>query len=311
MSKPSVKTWSTPVRAEESRIIPCALCGGGDFRPAMNCEGFSYVRCAGCGLVQMNPQPEAAEVARRYREDHGGDYLSYELANEEAFLNLQRLALKDARFDGFERELMAAAESGRAAGTPRILDVGCATGALLLRLRERGWDTTGIEISPSAEYARRERGLDVRSLPLEENRFPGASFDAALASHLIEHLNAPAAFVREVHRLLRPGGRFFVTTPNIAGLQAEMFGGRWRSAIFDHLYLFSVKTLAALLGAAGFSVERVCTWGGLAAGIAPAPLKRVADGLARRFGFGDVMLMRAVKRSGPVRNPACKAGPGK
>ncbi|MDR1586355.1 MAG: class I SAM-dependent methyltransferase [Treponema sp.] len=299
----AVKTWSTPVIAEESRIIPCALCGGRDFRPAMNCEGFSYVRCAGCGLVQMNPQPEAAEVARRYQEGHGGDYLSYELANEETFLKLQQLALGDAHFDDLERELMAA-ESVRPAG-PRILDIGCATGALLLYLHGRGWDVTGVEISPSAGYARDKRGLDVRSLPLEECRFPGGAFDVVLASHLIEHLNAPAAFVEEVHRLLRPGGRFFVTTPNIAGLQAQIFGWRWRSAIFDHLYLFSVKTLSALLGAAGFSVEGVYTWGGLAAGIAPAPLKRIADRLAKPFGFGDVMLVRAEKAAGAAAISVC------
>jgi SAM-dependent methyltransferase len=289
----AIKTWSTPVTNEESRIIPCALCGGGDFRPALECEGFSYVRCAGCGLVQRNPQPEAAAVARRYREGHGGEYLSYELANEDSFLRLQRLALKDARFDELEKGLMAkAAENG---GRPRIMDIGCAAGALLLHLRERGWDARGVEISPAAEYARERRGLDVRSLPLEENRFPGGFFDAVLASHLIEHLNAPSDFVKEVYRVLRPGGRFFVSTPNIAGFQARLFRGRWRSAIFDHLYLFSVKTLSVLLAEAGFTLEGVYTWGGLAAGLAPPPLKRAADKLAKRFGFGDVMLLRAGK----------------
>jgi SAM-dependent methyltransferase len=286
----AIKTWSTPVAPETSRHVPCALCGGGELRPSLACEGFSYVRCARCGLVQMNPQPDKGEVARRYGEGHGADYLSYELANEENFLRLQRLALKDAGFDKLETELMA--HNGR---RPRVLDIGCATGALLLHLRKRGWDTTGVEISPAAGYARTQRGLDVRSLPLEENHFPGASFDLVLASHLIEHLNAPGDFVREARRVLCPGGRFLVSTPNISGLQSRLLGSRWRSAIFDHLYLFSVKTLRALLETAGFEIESVRTWGGIAAGLAPPPLKRLVDQAAKRFGFGDVMLMRGRK----------------
>jgi SAM-dependent methyltransferase len=236
----------------------------------------------------MNPQPVQAAVSRRYREGHGEDYLRYELAHEAAFLRLQELALEDGGFPALETAL-------RNRGTPKVLDAGCATGALLDKLRNRGWETTGVEISPAAAYARRERGLDVRSLPLEENRFPGAYFDLVLASHLIEHLTDPKAFVREVCRITAPGGRFFVTTPNIAGFQARLFRGRWRSAIFDHLYLFSIRTLSRLLREQGFTPERIVTWGGLAAGSAPPRIKALADRWAKRFRFGDVMLIRAVK----------------
>ncbi|MDR1636456.1 MAG: class I SAM-dependent methyltransferase [Treponema sp.] len=286
--KEAVKTWSTPVEEEKRRLIPCALCGGRRFRPRFSCEGFSYVRCVRCGLVQMNPQPEPEQVAGRYRESHGEDYLSYELANEGNFLRLQELALEDAGFGEIEAELL-----GSGSRRPRLIDIGCATGALLEKLRNRGWESAGLEISPSAEYARRERGLDVRGLPLEDCRFPAGSFNVVLASHLIEHLNDPAGFAAEVYRVLAPGGRFLVTTPNISGFQARLFGSRWRSAIFDHLYLFSVKTLSRLLLEKGFTLERILTWGGLAAGTAPAPIKGLADKAAKRLGFGDVTLIRA------------------
>ncbi|HCC36876.1 MAG TPA: class I SAM-dependent methyltransferase, partial [Treponema sp.] len=287
--KQPVKTWSTPVSAEKERKIPCALCGGLVFSQALRCEGFVYVRCKRCGLTQRNPQPEAADVLRRYAQTYGGDYLGYELANEESFLRLQLCALRDTGFEGLEKELFA----GMAAAPPRVLDIGCATGALLERLKERGWRVCGVEISPSGEYARAERGLEVSSLPLEENCFSEGSFDVILASHLIEHLNAPAPFVGEVYRLLKPGGHFFVTTPNIAGFQARLFAGCWRSAIFDHLYLFSVRTLAAMLESAGFVIECVRTWGGLAEGAAPRWLKKIADRMVKPLGAGDVMIVRA------------------
>jgi len=283
------KTWSTPVTAEERQPIPCALCGGGQFKPSLSCEGFSYVKCAACGLVQINPQPLAADVERRYKQSYGNDYLAYEQKNEAAFLELQKLALADAGFDRIEQKLMCNN------GKPSVVDIGCATGALLAFLRDRGWQTTGVEISPSAEYARHERKLDIRSQNLEDCRFPPESFDVALASHVIEHLNNPAAFIREVGRLLRRGGYFMLTTPNIDGFQARLLGGRWRSAIFDHLYLFSIRTIKALLKAQGFMIEGIYTWGGLAAGIAPLPLKAFADKTAKALGVGDVMLVKARK----------------
>jgi SAM-dependent methyltransferase len=226
-------------------------------------------------------------------------------------LRLQKLALQDAGFfgpgdDSFEVSrngkdapgdtLMEPASGAVSPERPKVLDIGCATGALLASLREKGWRTMGVEISkPQAEYARQERGLDVRTLPLEENRFPPEEFQAVLASHLIEHLNDPASLIREVYRILAPGGRFFVTTPNIGGFQARLLGSRWRSAIFDHLYLFSVKTLSALLLKNGFRVEKTVTWGGLAEGLAPAAVKTWADRAAKKLGAGDVMIMRAGK----------------
>ena len=91
MTRP-VKTWSTPAAAENKRAVPCTVCGGVSFTPHCTCGEdplpFHYVRCARCGLVQINPQPESAAVRARY----GESYLDYERANEGAFLRLQMLA---------------------------------------------------------------------------------------------------------------------------------------------------------------------------------------------------------------------------
>jgi len=288
-----VKTWSMPVSAGKSEIRPCALCGGEIFKPALECEGFSFVKCEHCGLVQRNPQPDKNEILARYSDTYGNDYLSYELKNESAFLKLQQLALKDAGFSKLEKKLLPAQEQRSEA--PSILDIGCATGALIAFLRDKGWRVTGVEISPSAVYAKNERKLDVRNIPLEENHFPDNSFDVILASHLIEHLNEPKTFLKETYRILKNNGAIFITTPDISGFQSRLFGSRWRSAIFDHLYLFSRRTLAKMLKTVGFKVESCHSWGGLAAGVAPKPVKRIADFLAKRLNCGDVMIIRAGK----------------
>jgi 2-polyprenyl-3-methyl-5-hydroxy-6-metoxy-1,4-benzoquinol methylase len=279
-----------PVSGAKSGLIPCNCCGGFIFKPALECEGFNFVRCKKCGLVQRNPQPVKEEIIARYSKTFGNDYLSYELKNEAAFLKLQQLALRDAGFNKIEKAAFLRAES-----VPSVLDVGCATGALLVSFRDRGWRVTGVEISPCSVYAQKERGLDVRDIPLEENNFPQESFDVVLASHLVEHLNDPRSFFTEARRILKKDGYMFITTPNISGFQARLFGGLWRSAIFDHLYLFSKSILLKMLKTCGFKAEGVYTWGGLAAGLAPACLKKPADFLAKRLGFGDVMIVRAGK----------------
>jgi len=289
--------WSTPVRTEDTCMIPCTLCNGAVFKPGLNCEGFNYVRCTHCGLVQINPQPVKADVMQRYGDGSGKDYFSYELQNEAPFLQLQILAFQDSNFDALEKDLFRLSKE-KNTEPPHILDIGCATGALLARLRGRGWRVTGVEISPSAEYAQKERGLDIKTVPLEENHFPSSHFDVIHASHLIEHLNDPRSFLNEVYRILKPDGRIFITTPNIAGFQARLFGSRWRSAIFDHLYLFSVRTLKEILAGSGFAAEGVYTWGGLGAGLAPSWLKKPADRLAKRLGLGDVVLIKAKKKEG-------------
>jgi SAM-dependent methyltransferase len=237
----------------------------------------------------MNPQPETAEVQERYGNAHGDDYLAYERANEAAFLALQLKTMEDAGIGHIEEQFFSS-------GRRRFLDIGCATGALLEKMRERGWDVSGVEISTQmAEYAGKNRGLQVLTLPLEANGFVKNSIDVIHASHLIEHLNNPAAFVREAYRVLGAGGLLLITTPNIAGMQARLFGGRWRSAIYDHLYLFSVKTLGGLLQRENFIVEQIVTWGGLARGLVSLPVKKIADRLAKKTGLGDVMMIKARK----------------
>jgi SAM-dependent methyltransferase len=156
--------------------------------------------------------------------------------------------------------------------------------------------TMGVEVCrPAAQYGIEQRGCDIRVGTLSDASFPDGSIDVVHSSHVIEHLTDPIAFVDEIWRILKPGGYIFVATPNAAGLQAKLFGARWRSAIADHMVLFSKRTLGRLLSEHHFAIERIKTWGGLGVGTAPLWLKGPVDRLAKRVGFGDVMIMRGRK----------------
>ncbi len=281
-----MKTWSVGPRGERLEDNPCPLCGSRKFRLRLPGEGFRFVECRSCRLVYQQPRPRFQDLRERYRSE----YFRYELDNAANFFALMKLGLKDA---GLE-EVRPGAVAGLAGD--RFLDIGCATGMLVADMRSRGWDARGVEICrESAEYGIRERGVDIFVGTLEEARFPADSFSIVHFSHLIEHVPDPRALLREVRRILLPGGYAVVTTPNVDGFQARLFGPRWRSAIADHLTLFSRRTLRRLLEEEGLRTLRVRTWGGLALGAAPAWLKRPADRLAKRLGFGDVMLFLAAR----------------
>ena len=275
-----MKTFSKQAGGERVRGVVCALCGRNDARPLYSLDSL-WVRCRGCGLVYQNPQPVRDELLDRYDEE----YFRYEIENESRFFELMKLGLSDIHFDELEASLD---------GEKSFVDVGCATGMLLEWVKGRGWREKGVEVcSPAVEFGRSRRGVDIIDGTLEDASLAEASFDMVHCSHLIEHLNDPKGFVREVARILKPGGYFAVTTPNIDGFQARLFRSAWRSLIPDHLFLFSIRTLRRLLEGAGFAVLRVRTWGGLGVGSAPGWIKRPMDRIAKRIGIGDVVIILA------------------
>ncbi|HEQ72028.1 MAG TPA: class I SAM-dependent methyltransferase [Spirochaetia bacterium] len=282
-----MKTYtSAPARQHErTKQIECPLCGPASSAPYLALPGCLYVRCSGCGLVYQNPQPVFEDLRGRYDKD----YFHYEIENEDNFYQLMRLGLNDI---GFDDAFLAAAED------KSFLDIGCATGKLLGSMKDLGFNVQGVEIcAQSAAYGMATRGVPIFIGTLEEAAFLDDSFSFIHFSHLIEHVPDPLGFLREVRRVLRKDGAVIVTTPNIDGLQARLFKAAWRSAIPDHLFLFSRITLEMLLVKAGFTVEQSVTWGGLARGTVPGWLKKPVDLLAKQFGFGDVMLLLARVRA--------------
>lgn len=250
-------------------------------------QGVAFKRCRRCGLWRQDPQPRQSDVLARY----GDEYLAYETARH---LEYREISLRSLGQAGLVPSASVAPD-----GRPRsILEIGCATGALLSAFAECGWSATGVETGSSmAAYARATFGLDVRTGTLESVDLRMGSFDVVVATHLIEHLNDPMSFLRAALQALRPDGRLFLITPNVDGFQARLMRSRWRSAIRDHLFLFSRRTLAASLASSGYTVDYVGTWGGWPAGMRPAFLKRPLDSLAKRLGWGDVMVVRASPRN--------------
>lgn len=267
-----------PAPDEQYHAVTCPVCGAGSVRLLWDLVAYSFQRCTGCGHVYQNPRPAPEHLARRY----DADYRDYEVDNAGNFFTLMRLGLNDVGFSRIEASLT---------GEKRFLDVGCATGVLVAHLQDRGWLSEGVEIcEEAARYGREKRGVTIHNGTVESLGLPANSFDVVHTSHVIEHVPDPDLFAAELFRILKPGGWYICATPNIASFQARCFKAAWRSAIADHVHLFSVASLARLLRQAGFAIIRYKTWGGIPQGLAPVPVKKAADRLAKAFGFGDVQI---------------------
>jgi 2-polyprenyl-3-methyl-5-hydroxy-6-metoxy-1,4-benzoquinol methylase len=136
----------------------------------------------------------------------------------------------------------------------RLLDVGCGSGAFLVYARTLGWSVMGLEIDGVAAARAAAAGLEVIGSPLEQAGLPASHFDAVTLNHVIEHLHDAAAALREVFRVLRPGGMLWVATPNLESPLLRRLGSAWRGLEPPrHLVLYHRRALGAALLAAGFS----------------------------------------------------------
>lgn len=142
----------------------------------------------------------------------------------------------------------------------QLLEVGFGNGATLARLKALRWNVSGVEFDPVAVELARQLGVDARLGSLEDGAYPDAGFDAVVSSHLLEHLPDPLAHLKECHRILRPGGRLVLTTPNAASLGHRMFGQHWRGLEPPrHLHVFGPASIVRLAGEAGFRRVKVST----------------------------------------------------
>jgi SAM-dependent methyltransferase len=154
--------------------------------------------------------------------------------------------------------------AGRVAGL-RVLDVGCGDAALVVALAQRGARVTGVDVDPNVVSAGRARAAasgvasdilqgDIRALPFADD-----SFDIVLAVTVLCFVDDAGRAVREMIRVLHPGGRLIIGELgrwNLWAAKRRMngwLGSRmWRSATFR-----TVRALKGLVADAGVAITMV------------------------------------------------------
>ena len=156
----------------------------------------------------------------------------------------------------------------------RVLDVGCGPGAALRELRLRGACPVGVDLYAAWASLCHERPVvrgDAAHLP-----FAGGSMDAALLVHVVAHLGRPAQGLREIRRVLRPGGRLGLLTPNARFLRAlRLRPDRRRDYHPDPTvhHHYNLRDLRRQVTAAGFHILVARPWGARALPLPGASLK--------------------------------------
>lgn len=211
--------------------LPCPVCTAERARPAFPKDGIVYNRCGECGFVFARPRVNANLDSKI--EDFDSAYLQY---LEEDFAEGKDHARVVAwmKGHGFREE-------------HRVLDLGCGGGKFVRRMRKQGIDARGLEPSDALyeRFLKRDPAFEHGHVEQFSPKWAGA-FDCVTAFDVIEHVTDPASFLRHAGRLLKPGGRLFLSTPDNGSFASLAFGKSWHYYHRFHLSMFSPATLRRL-----------------------------------------------------------------
>ncbi|MCB0256783.1 MAG: class I SAM-dependent methyltransferase [Anaerolineae bacterium] len=230
--------------------VACDYCGSDDnalvFRARDTNYGFAgefaIVRCRRCGLVYLGPRPNEHEIGLYYPD---GDYNCFKSDATSDPLGDDHHFVKAAKTRNLERG--------------RLCDIGCGSGSFLVSARASGWQVAGVEPN---DYARQICQQHLPDVPLyaslTEASFAADSFDAVTMWHVLEHLPSPSETLREINRMLRPGGLLGIALPNFDSIERRIWGPHWISiSAPTHLFHFEPATLTQYLDRFGLQVMTV------------------------------------------------------
>jgi len=227
---------------DDWETIACPVCDGDAFTELFEKQHEHFVRCLACGLVLINPRPPRAALHAHYDATYSAGYT--------------RKADKKRRRS--RRRVQRLTREFGLAG--RWLDVGCSAGFVVEAAAAAGFEAHGVDIEAAGiDYGRRELGLTHLACgTLEAQHYPDAHFAAVSAYDVIEHVPDLALFLRELKRLLAPGGVLELGTPDLGHWRVPRALENWPEfKPSEHLYYFDRRTLTRLLARHGFAVARV------------------------------------------------------
>lgn len=233
--------------------IPCSICGSISsqlFAKAWSAylnDYLSIVRCTECSFVYVNPREQEDIWVERYSSEYiPSEYFQKEDENS----NILTHTILD-EISIYKR-------------TGKLLDIGCYAGALLMKARDKGWDTAGLEANKSAaSYARNIKHLNIINKPVGEGVLPDGEFDIITMIQVLEHMPRPADTIKIVSRALKKNGFLVIEVPNLLNLSFRLH--KWlkiqdRAKTLDpggHLSYFTLKTLSTCLLRSGFEPIQV------------------------------------------------------
>ena len=221
----------------------CLICNSDKLTNLPEYSDTSLCKCQNCSFVFARNVPSQQDL----EEFYGGE--NYNRTN---YLSPITISRYEELLDGFEKYRK----------TNKILDVGSGYGFLLKIARKRGWEVYGTELTDDAVNFCSEEGINMRKGNLNEVGFDPDMFDIVTSIEVIEHLNNPNELVKEMMRIVRPGGKVYMTTPNFNAVLRYRLKSKYDVIEFPlHLCYYTAKTLKKLYRSHGFEIEKIRTTG--------------------------------------------------
>jgi len=225
---------------------------------------WEYLLCRECDLLWLRNRPESDCISSLYSSYY--THKAPELSALSTARSLQRSIRKSVVRSGLV-DILSAPTYWRDIWYgdqehARFLDVGCGNGQFAAIMQRMGWDVYGIEPDEQAAVIAKEfLNAPIHIGNLNTAEYADGEFDLIRLAHVFEHLDDPLRALAKCYRLLKPGGRLIITTPNLASL-----GHRHRYGVYwlhldppRHFYLFSPKSLHRAAKAVGFAEPKVST----------------------------------------------------
>jgi glycosyltransferase involved in cell wall biosynthesis/2-polyprenyl-3-methyl-5-hydroxy-6-metoxy-1,4-benzoquinol methylase len=228
---------------ERHPVNACLVCKGAKLYYLFSISDHRIVRCDDCGLLFINPQPSDAELSQIYGADYflgsgseTGRHTVSEIKQATAKLYLADIR----RYCDFKNG--------------RLLEVGCGDGDFLVCAEAEDWNVTGVEYSAAACEKTRQRlkAGKVFCGELSSAGLEAQQFDLCVISDVIEHVRSPLDFLKEIHRVLKPGGALFIATPSMDSWSARLMRQKWMEFKAEHLTYFNRDNLQTALFKSGF-----------------------------------------------------------
>ena len=176
----------------------------------------------------------------------------------------------DAEPEDFQRRLAFLLD--HVGPADRVLDLGCGDGWFAQALLGRVGSVVAADVSAVALERAAGRSSELATLLLTDGEplpVETDAVDVVWAGETLEHVADLTGLLAELRRVLRPGGRLLITTPNLARLRVAaeaLAGGPLEDRLdprADHLRFFTARTLSRSLRDAGFAEVRLHRAGGL------------------------------------------------
>ena len=234
----------------------CLSCSKNDFKDLFSKEGFSFVRCRHCDLIQVNPLPKPDLVDRFYNTEEYSKFIEEHMTQK-----------SDYRRERFGKERISAWERYTGVSTDkavlRSLDVGCGSGFVVEAAKENNWEAYGVDLNSKAVNMGREKGLTLFNKKLETlSQEDLGLFDVVSMYDVLEHSYNPVNMIKAAKNLLSDQGLLVIYVPNWDSLARMVLGTNtfWIWGIF-HLTYFTVTTLSELVTREGFDLLHYETQG--------------------------------------------------